>query len=85
MIEAWTGLFGQSRRRNLGKSFNKGRDKGLGTRRKSDVQRATSAIVAAAVLVKRCGCAGRVVIVLGHAHGHLSADGHEHDERQTAN
>lgn len=57
MIETRTGLFGQLRRGSFWKSFDQGRDERLGSRRRADMQRATGAIMAAAVLAKRCGCA----------------------------
>ncbi len=79
MIETRRRLFGQLGDRGRGDALDERRDKAMRARRKPGMERAIGAIVAGTI-----GTAWRrrpsvvVVIVLGHAHGHLGADGHEH-------
>lgn len=68
MIEAWTGLFGQTRGRNFRQFFDYSRDEGLGSGRGPDVERAAAAIAARAVRTTRHTLVRkRLMIVLRHA------------------
>ena len=85
MIEARTGLFGEVRSGRWIDAFDQGRDKVLRAGRKSDVERAAAAVMTGTVGTDGdSGSVGFAAAVLGHADGHLGADGHEHDERQRA-
>lgn len=86
MIEAGMGFFSDVRRSSWRNSFDQGSDENVGLRRKSGMQRTTGAIVTGTVRTNRRSRACRfATVVFSHAHGHLGANGHEHEQRQAAN
>ena len=83
MIEAGARLLGNARCGSWANFFDQCGNENVRPRWKSNMQRATAAVMTGAVRTRgRLGIGIRAPAVLRHAHGHLCADGHENQEAQ---